>query len=82
MQGHHHKLSDEFPEYKETIHALKTGNAHFANILSRWEEVDKTIARAESRIELMSEAEEEGLRKHRLALKDEIYAMLRAAQAG
>lgn len=77
MEGHHHKLSEEFPQYKEQIHTLKMGNAHFANILGKWEEVDKQIARAEARIELMSEAEEEMLRKQRLALKDEIYKMLR-----
>jgi uncharacterized protein YdcH (DUF465 family) len=40
------------------------------------EEVDEKIARAESRIELMSEEEEEQLRKSRLTLKDQVYAML------
>ncbi len=78
MQGHHHKLSEEFPAYKEQIHLLKMNNAHFANLLSRWEEIDKKIARAEARIELMSEAEEETLRKQRLALKDELYSILRS----
>lgn len=77
MVGQHHKLHEEFPEYKEQIHSLKMSNAHFAKLLVRWEEVDKEIARAEARIELMSEAEEEMLRKERVALKDEIYAMLR-----
>lgn len=79
MEGHHHKLHEEFPGYKEQIHTLKVSNAHFAKILEKWEEVDKQIARAESRIELMSEAEEELLRKQRLALKDEIYSMLQQA---
>ncbi len=76
MEGHHHKLSDEFPGFKDRIHSLKMNNAHFANLLSRWEEIDKRIARAESRIELMSEAEEENLKKQRVALKDELYSML------
>lgn len=80
MQGHHHSLIEEFPEHREQIHALKVGNAHFGTLVSRWEEIDKKIARAESRIELMSDAEEEQLRKARLALKDEIYKMLTAAK--
>lgn len=79
MQGHHHTIGDEFPEYKEQIHTLKTSNAHFQSLLAKWEEVDKQIARAESRIELMSEEQEEQLRRKRLALKDEIYVMLSKA---
>lgn len=80
MEGHHHKLGEEFPEYRQEIHDLKVNNAHFATLVTRWEELDKRIARAEARIELMSEAEEEQLRKSRLALKDEIYSMLREAR--
>jgi len=79
MQGHHHTIGDVFPEHKEQIHTLKTSNAHFQSLLTKWEEVDKQIARAESRIELMSEEQEEQLRRNRLALKDEIYAMLSKA---
>jgi uncharacterized protein YdcH (DUF465 family) len=80
MQGHHHTIGDEFPEFKEQIHTLKTSNAHFQTLLTKWEEIDKQIARAESRIELMSEEAEEQLRKARLVLKDELYTMLVAAK--
>jgi uncharacterized protein YdcH (DUF465 family) len=79
MQGHHHTLVQEFPEHSEQIHSLKEGNAHFKNLVERWEEIDKQIARTESRIELMSEEQEEELRRSRLSLKDEIYKMLTAA---
>lgn len=81
MEGQHHKIGEEFPEYREQIHSLKMSNAHFAGLLEKWEEIDKKIARAESRIELMSEDEEEQLRKQRLALKDELYSMLRNSKA-
>lgn len=81
MQGHHHSIGDEFPEFREQIHALKTSNSHFQTLLSKWEEIDKRIARAEARIELMSEEAEEQLRKARVALKDELYTMLVAAKA-
>lgn len=80
MQGHHHAIGEEFPEFKEQIHALKVSNAHFRSLVSKWEEVDKQIARAESRIELMSEEQEEQLRRNRLSLKDEIYTMLSEAK--
>jgi uncharacterized protein YdcH (DUF465 family) len=76
MQGHHHAIGEEFPEFKDRIHALKAANAHFKRLSDHPEEVDKKIARAESRIELMSEEEEAQFRKSTLALKDEIYAML------
>lgn len=79
MEGQHHVLTQEFPEYKEQIHNLKMNNAHFKKLAERWEEIDKQIARAEARIELMSESEEEQLRKTRLGLKDEIYKMLTEA---
>lgn len=81
MQGHHHNLVEEFPEYREQIHNLKTQNAHFQTLTNRWEAIDKQIARAESRAELMSEQEEETLRKERLQLKDEIYKILSSAPA-
>lgn len=80
MQGKHHSLIEEFPEYREQIHALKVSDAHFRGLAEKWEEIDKQIARAESRIELMSEAQEEELRKVRLGLKDEIFAMLSTAR--
>jgi uncharacterized protein YdcH (DUF465 family) len=79
MQGHHHTLIKEFPEYSDQIHSLKGESAHFRNLVERWEEIDKQIARSESRIELMSEEQEEQLRRSRLSLKDEIYKMLAAS---
>jgi uncharacterized protein YdcH (DUF465 family) len=79
MEGHHHKIGEEFPEYREQIHSLKMSDVHFAKLLERWEEIDKQIARAESRIELMSEDDEEQLRRKRLELKDELYTILRGA---
>lgn len=80
MQGHHHNLGEEFPEYREQIHDLKVSNAHFRSLAARWEEIDKQIARAEARIELMSQEEEESLRKTRLSLKEELYQMLSEAK--
>ena len=79
MQGHRHSIGEEFPEYKEQIPKLKASNAHLQSLLTKWEDNDTQIARAESLIDLMSEEQEEQLRRNRLALNDEIYAMLSEA---
>jgi uncharacterized protein YdcH (DUF465 family) len=76
MEGHHHSLISEFPEHRERIHELKVSNAHFRTLCERFEEIDKKIARSESRIDLHSEESEEHMKKDRLALKDEIYKIL------
>lgn len=76
MQGHHHPIGEEFPEFKLKIHYLKQSDAHFRTLCDRYEEIDKAIARAESRIEIVTEIEEEKMRKERLVLKDQLLAML------
>ena len=76
-ENHRHDLVSEFPEHKETIHRLKVSNEHFKKLATRYEEIDKSIVRAESRIDLLSEENEEKVRKERLQLKDEIFKMLR-----
>ena len=36
MQVDHHDLHHEFPEMIDAIHALKTGNAHFAKLFDSY----------------------------------------------
>ena len=80
MEGQHHHLAAEFPEFKDKIHTLKMENAHFVKLSTDYEEIDKKIARSESRIELLTELEEGVLRKERLKIKEEIYSMLKGAE--
>lgn len=79
MTVHHHDLASEFPEFKETIHTLKTSNAHFAKVFGEYEEVDREVVRIEQQIQNSADDYTEALKKKRLALKDELYAMLQAA---
>lgn len=72
----HHDLATEFPELKDKIHELKISNAHFRNLFEKYQEIDKGVSRAEARIDLLSNEQEENLRKERLKLKDELYSML------
>ena len=79
MDENHLDLAGEFPEFKETIHTLKAQDAHFARLFAEYGELNRKIVRAEQRIELMSEEEEEGLRRQRMQLKDQLFATLKAA---
>jgi uncharacterized protein YdcH (DUF465 family) len=73
----HHSIASEFPEFQQKIHYLKMSDAHFKKLCDSFEEVDKSVARAESRIELLSEDEESALRKERLLIKDQILEILK-----
>lgn len=77
MQGEHHDLVHEFPEYKDKIHALKQSDRHFANLFDEYHKVDREIRRIEQDIETTSDAYTETLKKQRLSLKDQLYTLLK-----
>ncbi len=63
-------------EYRHVITTLKTENAHFAKIFERHNELDKKINNAESGSEFIEAIELDTLKKEKLKLKDEAYAMI------
>ena len=63
-------------EYRHVITTLKTENAHFAKIFERHNELDKKINSAESGNEFIEAIELDTLKKEKLKLKDEAYAMI------
>ena len=67
MPIENHSLANELPEFKDRIHELKQENMHFHRI--------------ESGAENTSDEYLEGLKKQRLSLKDELFAMLNTAPA-
>lgn len=73
-----HTLHDEFPGDAEKITALKTSNTHFARLLDEYDSVNDQVHRAESRIDAVSEEHEEGLRRQRSRLKDQIWSLIKA----
>ncbi|WP_372886976.1 YdcH family protein [Shimia sp.] len=73
-----HELAEEFPEFVEKMHALKTTDAHFAKLAEDYHELNRKVHRAETNVEPREELAEVDLRKRRGALKDEIYAYLKA----
>lgn len=73
-----HELADEFPELTDRIHELKTSNAHFQRLFDEYHEINREIHRAEASGLNITDEHYEDLKKKRMALKDEIYAMLTA----
>lgn len=76
-----HDLASDFPEYKERIHQLKESNAHFRRLCDDYHVLDKEVHRIEQQIDTPSDEYTEEVKKKRAALKDELYAMLKAADA-
>lgn len=74
----HPSLANEFPEFKDKIHTLKTENAHFAKLFEEYNTVDREIIRIEEGVEHAGDFDLESLKKKRLSLKDELYQMLKA----
>ena len=75
----HHPLVTEFPEFHDQLHELKMKDNYFAHLMEKYEEIDKHVYRIEDGTEPTSDEYVEGLKKQRLALKDEIFQMLNKA---
>lgn len=78
MTVEHHDLAHEFPEHKERIHQLKMENAHFAKLFNQYNELTTKIEVLENNEVPVADESIEEMKKQRLALKDELYAMLTA----
>lgn len=74
-----HELAEEFPEHVDTLHALKTSDAHFAKLFDEYHTLNREIHRAETDVQPMDDFALEDLKKRRLAMLDEIKTRLNAA---
>lgn len=70
-----------FPEYRDLISKLKTEDGRFERLFDKHNELDQQIKNMEARIVSASSEEIETLKKEKLALKDELYQILRKAAA-
>lgn len=70
-----------FPEFRDLISKLKTEDAHFARLFDKHNELDQKIKNFESGIEIATGSEIEILKKEKLAIKDELYAILKKKSA-
>jgi len=71
-----HDLDHEFPAYREAILKLKAANSQFADLVADYHRVNREVQRAEENDLPLSDRAFEDLKKHRLKLKDAIYAHL------
>lgn len=65
-----------FHEYREEISQLKQHNAHFEKIFNEHNDLDQKIKNAEDGINPLSNQEIDTLKKQKLHLKDQAYAMI------
>lgn len=77
MTIEHHDLHHEFPEFKDSIHQLKVDNNHFARLFDEYHLATSEVERLEGLGVPVDDISIEDMKKKRLKLKDELYAMLR-----
>lgn len=70
-----------FPEYRDLITQLKTTDQHFSRLFDQHNAVDHQIKNMESRVEAATPEEIEILKKEKLQLKDQLYTILKQADA-
>ncbi len=70
-----------FPEYRDLITQLKTSDHHFSRLFDQHNAMDQKIKNMESHIEAGTHEEIENLKKEKLLLKDQVYAILKKASA-
>ncbi len=70
-----------FPEHRDLITQLKTTDRHFSNLFDKHNDLDQKIKNIEARIEPGTHEEIDVLKKEKLQLKDQVYAVLQKAAA-
>lgn len=71
-----HSLHDEFPQHAELLHRLKVSDTHFQTLADNHHDVNREIHRIESGVEAASDERLEDLKKQRLALIDQVAAII------
>lgn len=79
MSIENHSLHNEFPEYSQQIHDLKMSSRHFQKLFDEYHDMDRTVRNFENEVEVTSDEHLEELKLSRLHLKDQLFAMLKAA---
>ena len=71
-----HELTEEFPDMVDKIRDLKISDARFSKLSEEYHEINHNIHLAESNVEPTDDFNLENMRKTRMLLKDQIYAIL------
>ena len=79
MDGEKHNLAHEFQEFHDQIQVLKQNDSHFTKLLNQHDELDAEIRRSEAGIDPRCDEHLVAQKVQRLALKDELYNILKKA---
>ena len=77
MLGESHDLIHEFPELTGKINQLRTKDPAFAKLMDDYDAIDRRVRELEELAQPVADETMEDLKKERLRLKDELYALLR-----
>lgn len=67
-----------FPEYRDLITRLKTTDHHFTRLFDQHNQLDQKITAMIAQTGPSADLAIEALKKQKLQLKDELYALLKA----
>lgn len=79
MSVEHHDLIHDFPELKDRIHELKTGDSEFRRLFDEYHELTRSIEKMEDEVTPVATHVEEKAKVRRVHLKDELYRRLTTA---
>lgn len=69
-----------FPEYRDQIAQLRANDRHFVRLFDKHNELDHQIKSLEDKRSPALQVEIENLKKEKLALKGELYAILKKTE--
>ena len=81
MSNTPHELAAEFPDDLDILHQEKIRDGHFARLAEEYHLLNREIHRIESGVEAASDERAEQLKRRRLAMLDELAAMIAKARA-
>ena len=77
MLGESHDLLHEFPELEGTIEEMRSSNEEFSRLMVEYDALDSRVRQIEELGTPVADETIEDLKKERLKLKDQLYALLR-----
>lgn len=82
MQVDHHDIYAEFPDMRPAIDALRKCHPRFSHLFSQYQRLTGQVEDLEEHDMPVSDHTLEYMKKHRVKLKDELFHLLTAFQAG
>ncbi len=78
MQGEHHEIETEFPEFHQRLKELSEADPNFSASIKRHNELDKEIRKLEELGQPVTDETLEKMKYERAELKDAVYARIRS----